>query len=62
MTRKDFELIAAAIKEAQTMFPASDAGSCARLGARTVAIELAARLRATNPRFDREKFLAACGV
>lgn len=62
MTRKDFQLIADAIKEARTMFPDTVSGDGARLGADAVAVELASRLRATNTRFDREKFLAACGV
>lgn len=55
MTRKDYELIARCIKGAV------DAHG------RTASIVLAAdnlamQLRSTNPRFDENRFLVACGV
>jgi hypothetical protein len=65
MTRKDYILIAKAVKEmndrAWNMHTAQD-----RVVARTVvsglAHELVAELGNTNPRFDRNKFLTACGL
>lgn len=51
MTRRDFELIAGAVL------------SATRCGhTEHVARELADRLASTNPRFDRQRFLEACGV
>ena len=50
MTRRDFQLIADTIRELpQTI----------RL---RVALTFAENLRGTNPRFDRDRFLVACGV
>jgi hypothetical protein len=58
MTRKDFQLIADAIAEASENHP-----ELFRLGASAiVAHRLADALAGTNDRFDREKFLTACGV
>lgn len=72
MTRKDFELIAwalldaraAALLDAQAAVTSSDAEMTReRLSAiDTVAELIASELAKTNPRFDRERFLAACGV
>jgi len=58
MTRKDYVLIAASIKSAL------DARTCPEaIGAiRYVACCLADDLRMENPRFDRARFLSACGV
>lgn len=59
MTRKDYELIAAALARAN--FTATRES----LSAKTVALvsyELADSLAKDNPRFQRGKFLAACGV
>lgn len=58
MTRKDYELIARAIRRS------ADADrSTLRLAAiETVAVLLAVDLAEGNPRFDRARFLAACGV
>ena len=51
MTKKDFELIASALR---------------RLGAghawKDTCLAMADALANTNPRFDRARFLAACGV
>lgn len=55
MTRKDYELIAAAIRRA------SDAPGYAERN-KFVSMELADALYRDNPRFDRSRFLAACGV
>ena len=56
MTRKDFEAIASAIRTAVGVDSAwTDA-------AESIASELADYLATTNPRFDRARFLKACGV
>ena len=52
MSRKDFELIARTIR-----FAHMDAAS-----RRLIAIEFADTLRATNARFNRDRFLRACEV
>jgi hypothetical protein len=58
MTRKDYELIARAISEVSklTMNPQ------ASIAVRTVAANIAMHLVSQNDRFDRSKFLKACGV
>ena len=58
MTRKDYVLIAAALKNAR--------GDCAT-GAEYEGVDTAARhvsdaLAKDNPRFERGRFLTACGV
>jgi hypothetical protein len=53
MTRKDFQLIADVI--ATSWHASADSR-------RDMANAMAAALAGTNDRFDREKFLAACGV
>lgn len=58
MTRRDFELIADGIKRSRGRRDTSDQAGIID----TVAYELAASLAGTNPRFDRARFLAACGV
>ena len=55
MTRKDYVLIAEAIKEAHRL-------TSEKAGAGVVAYMLANTLQADNPRFDRARFLDACGV
>lgn len=55
MTRKDYQLIADAIRRA------SDAPGYAERNA-FVAHEIADALALDNPRFDRERFLKAAGV
>ena len=57
MTRKDYQLIAGALKDA---LGAVDHPH--RTGAVLAAQELAYRLRDDNPRFDRKRFLEACGL
>ena len=60
MTRKDYELIAGAVRDAlHSARPWSeDKEDGIRLAVRSIADALAA----DNPRFDRSRFLAACGV
>jgi hypothetical protein len=67
MTRKDYVLIAAALKDARPIpkheLYALDHNE--RLCAdtyRNVARSIADALAKDNPRFDRERFLTACGV
>jgi len=55
MTRKDYVLIAETIKEAHRL-------TSEKAGAGVVAYMLANTLQADNPRFDRARFLDACGV
>ena len=72
MTRKDYVLIADAIKSVLADVRAdsgnpnlSDKGravlSGERIGAQDVALRLADRLRQDNPRFETKRFLTACG-
>jgi hypothetical protein len=58
MTRKDFQLIADAVKRLQVF---SNSGSD-EISLGLVAKELADALATTNPNFDRARFLTACGV
>ena len=57
MTRKDYQLIADAVRKAMT----ADHGWDTRPICRT-ARDIADALASDNPRFDRARFLAACGV
>lgn len=66
MTRKDFELIAEALCVARQQFR-TEAGSSTDLARcehaiTMVAWKLVGSLGTTNPRFDRDRFLHACGV
>lgn len=54
MTRKDFELIAATLKAQRDHTP--------NLIVDTLARDFADVLRATNPQFNRDKFIRACGA
>lgn len=56
MTKKHFEAIARVLNAEQ-----SDKTGEARDALRDVAIRLAAQFNMDNPRFDRDKFLTACG-
>jgi hypothetical protein len=55
MSRKDYEAIAAIIKGARLYTSADDPVAL-------IATALAAAFAQDNPRFDRARFLAACGV
>lgn len=63
MTKKDFELIAAALSSAAPLDTARF-GHCAAEHAqhRHTVEEFARRLALTNPRFNHARFLAAAGV
>ena len=57
MTRKDFELIAKAIKESALV-----AGPRGKEQLEATAVNVAYALMSTNERFDHDRFLAACGI
>jgi len=58
MTRKDYILIAAALANERTPFMVEHH----KYALDNIALTLADALATTNPRFDRERFLKACGV
>ena len=66
MSRKDYELIAAGFREAEahTQRVLIDAAKVASRmhGIRCAAVFMADQLETTNPRFDRERFLAAASL
>lgn len=59
MTRKDFELIAGILNQNGAGFSEGDEGYTLT---RILAAQFANALEQENPRFNRERFLAACGV
>lgn len=60
MTKKDYELIAQALADVSGNYEGEDWTVSGVLG--LVSWKLADALQATNPRFNRELFLKACGV
>ena len=64
MTRKDYETIAAALYERVTELSPRQRTRANALSEQHAALchNVANALKADNPRFDRERFLAACGV
>lgn len=62
MTRKDFELIAAAIRDSRPHAYGAPHERVETVQFDRTATEVAIALSETNPRFDRGRFLAACGV
>lgn len=60
MTRKDFELIAGAIREASAD-GLSRATGTVLMGVELTANRLADALKWANPNFDPKRFLEACG-
>lgn len=61
MTKKDYELIAT-ILDGQTIVAPSQMAAVCREQRDTYARAFADALARENPRFDRERFLRACGV
>ena len=59
MTRKDYERIASVIANVRREFRGVEDGMNA---SRDIAVFLAGRLANDNPRFDRGRFLQACGI
>jgi hypothetical protein len=65
MTRKDYVMIAGIIKDCNlipTLNKNKEEGLIQADILFTVASQLAYKLEQDNPRFDRAKFLTACGV
>lgn len=66
MTRKDYKAIAGAIAQAKAheIQMGAEGRDLAIIGfaLESVAREIAKVLQADNPRFDRDKFLTACGL
>jgi hypothetical protein len=63
MTKKDFELIARTIRARREGANGDDPWMAGFRAAHTaLARDFADALAASNPRFDRESFLRACGV
>jgi len=64
MTRKDYELIAKAIKDVGLWYHVGEGERQHGAGVVlfSLAMELARELGADNPRFDKQRFLAACEV
>lgn len=60
MTRKDFELIAEAIRDARDGAATMPHGDRS-YGAFAAADAIAHALRRTHPRFEKARFMAACG-
>jgi len=58
MTRKDYELIAEAIKTSRKVIT----GEAVLVSVEHLANTLATDLEIDNPRFNRARFLSACGV
>jgi len=59
MTRKDYIIIAEVFKR---MLASPDTACAGPVAVQRTAESLATELYYDNPRFDRSKFLAACGV
>lgn len=57
-SRKDYEAVAAALRKALDDF----AHDGPRAGVHHAAVQVANAFEAGNPRFDRHRFLAACGI
>lgn len=58
MTRKDYELIAEVIKTARKV----ETGEVVLVSVEHLTNTLATELEIENPRFNRARFLSACGV
>lgn len=62
MTKKDFELIAEAIKEWDFEHSPFAKEPCTSNPTECLAESLAVKLEDTNERFDKQRFLTACGL
>lgn len=63
MSRKHFQALADAVKRAADRIETLDVGrSDSRIIREIIADEMALTLLTENPRFDRSRFLDACGV
>lgn len=59
MTKKDFELIASSLKKSFEEAQGNLNQECTVEG---LIIDLSDTLASKNPRFDKQKFLKACGI
>ena len=62
MTRKDYVLIAETIKGAINYEQTFNNNQEKVEGFKSLSLALASTLESDNPRFDRARFLSACGV
>lgn len=62
MIRKDYNLIAAAIKEQWLATVAAHGKGQRSLQVHNTAARIATAIEQQNANFDRERFLAACGI
>lgn len=64
MTRKDYVKIAAVFKDYYLTISAGtgDYNDLSKIVFKELAENMATMLKTDNPRFDRDRFLAACGV
>jgi hypothetical protein len=62
MTRKDFEMIASTLKNSRFGDDEDPLSPGAEAQWSTTCLAFASMLASTNPRFDRARFLAACGM
>jgi hypothetical protein len=62
MTKKDYELIAKVIKDDEYLWKAIHSGAMGREYQSSIAEAFAKVLRIENPRFNKDKFLVACGI
>lgn len=62
MTKKDYELIARAIKRQWTIQVSITGTGDKSLAIHETALRIAYALKTENPRFDKDKFLQACGI
>lgn len=60
MTRKDFEMVANVLRDARVSGAEKSPAEEALID--DIAAHFAQELSYTNPRFDRSRFLRACGV
>lgn len=62
MTKKDYVLIASVLSNAMLCASESGANNSQATMIRFIACQFADKLANENPRFDRARFLKACGV
>ena len=62
MTKKDYELIADILQDCEKDFAPSMVYGQIKVSKRNIAYQFARKLSLNNPRFNREKFLTACGI
>ena len=61
MQRRHFEIIAASFRQSLSLFAPTPANLAAIAAIEVAAENMADALAGTNPSFDRERFMAACG-